>query len=132
MMAQSFYTESYNALFVPICLFICTWLFCYVAGGGDLGLYLRGLSQQDKSERTGIRKLHPLVYGSRDCLCFPLVYHHPEGREYLFDFHDHDGLQLPVVWRVLPETKGSSLESIGEQESVLEETIKKSFTKPIL
>ncbi len=117
LVAQSFYTENFSGIAVPIYLFVFIAFFA-MSQGAVIWVFIAEVFPN--SVRAGGQALGSFTHwimAAFVAATFPYISNALGGGNTFLIFSLMMVLQLLFVWKVMPETKGTSLESIGKKMS---------------
>jgi hypothetical protein len=112
LVSRTFYIEDFSGFGVTVYLMIYIAFFAFSQGRCDLGIYFRDFSKQHKSKRTNTGKLYTLDDGCPYHFFIPILAEKLGGGNTFLFFSIMMVLQLLFVLKIMPETKGKSLEQI--------------------
>ena len=132
LVAWAFYSQSFNSMLVPICLFVYIAFFA-MSQGAVIWVFISEIFPNSvRAQGQALGSFTHWIMAAAIAFTFPYIAATLGGGNTFLIFTIMMILQLLFVWKMMPETKGTSLEKIGEQEEHLEEaeTIN-SYTKTI-
>ena len=132
MVAQAFYTQNFGGLLIPICLFIYIAFFA-MSQGAVIWVFISEIfPNRVRAQGQSIGSFTHWIMAAVIAFTFPYIAATLGGGNTFMIFTLMMVLQLLFVWKMMPETKGTSLEMIGEQQIRIEEKVEiESFTKHV-
>lgn len=132
MVAQAFYTQNFGGLLIPICLFIYIAFFA-MSQGAVIWVFISEIfPNRVRAQGQSIGSFTHWIMAAVIAFTFPYIAATLGGGNTFLIFTIMMVLQLLFVWKLMPETKGTSLEMIGEQQISIEEKVEiESFTKHV-
>jgi sugar porter (SP) family MFS transporter len=130
LVAQAFYTESFNGIFVPICLFVYIAFFA-MSQGAVIWVFISEIFPNSvRAQGQSLGSFTHWFMAAVIAFTFPYIASTLGGGNTFMIFTIMMVLQLLFVWKMMPETKGTSLEEIGEKEEEMKKELKiKHYTK---
>lgn len=132
MVAQAFYTQNFGGLLIPICLFIYIAFFA-MSQGAVIWVFISEIfPNRVRAQGQSIGSFTHWIMAAVIAFTFPYIAATLGGGNTFMIFTLMMVLQLLFVWKMMPETKGTSLELIGEKQIRIEEKVEiESFTKHV-
>lgn len=124
MVAQSFYRDSLSGNMVPVYLFLYIAFFA-MSQGAVIWVFISEIFPNSiRAYGQSLGSFTHWFMAAGITFTFPSIASVLGGGNTFMIFTIMMCLQLLFVWKIMPETKGISLENVGEQEGSKEEAIK--------
>lgn len=125
MVAQTFYTQSFNGIMVPIYLFVYIAFFA-MSQGAVIWVFISEIFPNSvRASGQALGSFTHWIMAAIIAATFPYITVSLGGGNTFLIFSFMMVLQLIFVWKIMPETKGTSLEAIGRDMKGLDEDEKK-------
>jgi sugar porter (SP) family MFS transporter len=121
LVAQAFYTDSFNGIFVPICLFVYIAFFAMSQGAVIWVFISEVFPNRVRAKGQALGSFTHWILAAIIAFTFPYVASTLGGGNTFMIFTIMMVLQLLFVWKMMPETKGTSLEEVGSNMQEVEE-----------
>ncbi|WP_017730605.1 sugar porter family MFS transporter [Nafulsella turpanensis] len=116
LVAQAFYAENFNGIFVPICLFVYIAFFA-MSQGAVIWVFISEIFPNSvRASGQALGSFTHWLMAAVIAFTFPYIAATLGGGNTFMIFSLMMILQLVFVWKMMPETKGTSLEEIGRME----------------
>jgi sugar porter (SP) family MFS transporter len=115
LVAQAFYTESFTGIFVPICLFVYIAFFAMSQGAVIWVFIAEIFPNKVRAKGQALGSFTHWILAAIIAFTFPYIASTLGGGNTFMIFTVMMILQLLFVWKMMPETKGTSLEEIGNR-----------------
>ncbi|GAA4442515.1 sugar porter family MFS transporter [Pontibacter saemangeumensis] len=129
MVSWAFYTESFNGILVPLCLFGYIAFFAFSQGAVIWVFISEIFPNSVRASGQALGSFTHWFMAAVIAFAFPYIATTLGGGNTFLIFAGMMVLQLLFVWKIMPETKGISLEDIGEKVESLDAIEKVTLTK---
>lgn len=116
LVAYSFYTKDFDGLMVPIYLFIYIAFFAFSQGAVIWVFISEIFPTEVRAKGQALGSFTHWLMATVIAFTFPLITEKLGGGNSFLIFTIMMVIQLLFVWKVMPETKGKSLEEVEEME----------------
>ena len=117
LVAQAFYTESFNGIWVPVCLFVYIAFFA-MSQGAVIWVFISEIfPNKVRAKGQALGSFTHWILAAIIAFTFPYIASTLGGGNTFMIFTVMMILQLLFVWKMMPETKGTSLEEIGNRNT---------------
>ena len=114
LVAKAFYFQEFDSFSVPIYLFVYIAFFAF-SQGAVLWVFISEIfPNQVRASGQALGSFTHWIMAALIAFTFPFIAQTLGGGNTFLVFSFMMVLQLLFVWRLMPETKGSSLEKIGQ------------------
>jgi sugar porter (SP) family MFS transporter len=133
LVARAFYQSDFDSYFVPVCLFIFIAFFA-ASQGAVIWVFISEIfPNQVRAKGQSLGSFVHWLMASVVAFSFPYFSEHLGGGNSFMIFMIMMVLQLLFVWKLMPETRGRSLESIGNTKTTTPgELATADFSKELL
>lgn len=115
MVSWAFYTESFSGMLVPLCLFVYIAFFAFSQGAVIWVFISEIFPNSVRASGQALGSFTHWFMAAIIAFAFPYIASTLGGGNTFLIFAAMMVLQLLFVWKIMPETKGVSLEEIGEK-----------------
>jgi sugar porter (SP) family MFS transporter len=126
LVANAFYSKSFDGYLVPACLFIYIAFFAFSQGAVIWVFISEIFPNEVRAKGQALGSFTHWVMAALIAFTFPYIVEKLGGGNSFMIFATMMVLQLFFVWKVMPETKGKSLEQTDEKELKAEKVLIKS------
>lgn len=129
MVSRAFYIEAFDGMMVPIYLFIYIAFFAFSQGAVIWVFISEIFPNAVRASGQALGSFTHWLMAAVIAFTFPYITTTLGGGNTFLIFTIMMVLQLLFVWKLMPETKGISLEQIGNQTTIKEEEKMKNYAK---
>jgi MFS transporter, SP family, arabinose:H+ symporter len=115
LVAYAFYTESFSGYLVPVCLFVYIAFFAFSQGAVIWVFISEIFPTEVRARGQALGSFTHWLMATIIAFSFPYLTERLGGGHSFMLFAVMMVLQLVFVWRLMPETKGTSLEQVEEK-----------------
>ncbi|MFC6997204.1 sugar porter family MFS transporter [Rufibacter roseus] len=115
LVAKAFYLQEFNSMTVPIYLFVYIAFFAFSQGAVIWVFISEIFPNQVRASGQALGSFTHWIMAAAIAFSFPYISETLGGGNTFMIFTGMMVLQLLFVWRLMPETKGSSLENIEQK-----------------
>jgi MFS transporter, SP family, arabinose:H+ symporter len=126
LVASAFYTKNFNGYLVPMCLFVYIGFFAFSQGAVIWVFISEIFPNEVRAKGQALGSFTHWVMAALIAFTFPYIVEKLGGGNSFMIFALMMVLQLLFVWKIMPETKGKSLEQNDEKELSTEKVLIKS------
>lgn len=132
MVAQSFYTQNFNGIMVPLYLFIYIAFFA-ISQGAVIWVFIAEIFPNSiRAKGQALGSFTHWILAALITFTFPYITSTLGAGNTFLIFSIMMIFQLLFAWKIMPETKGTSLESIGVKVAGIDDKAEiKIYTKTI-
>ena len=116
LVASSFYTQNFKGYLVPVYLFIYIAFFAFSQGAVIWVFISEIFPNEVRAKGQSLGSFTHWLMASVIAFTFPWITNKLGGGNTFMLFSAMMLLQLVFVWRIMPETKGKSLEQLAQEE----------------
>ena len=131
LVSWAFYTESFNGMLVPLCLFGYIAFFAFSQGAVIWVFISEIFPNSVRASGQALGSFTHWFMAAIIAFAFPYIASTLGGGNTFLIFASMMVLQLLFVWKMMPETKGVSLEDIGKKVEAQDAYKEVSFTKTL-
>src|SRR5690606_23459507 len=113
LVANAFYTQNFSNYLVPVCLFVYIAFFAFSQGAVIWVFISEIFPNEVRAKGHALGSFTHWIMASLIAFAFPWITEKLGGGNTFMLFSGMMVLQLLFVWRIMPETKGKTLEQIN-------------------